>query len=210
MTLGDRIAVMRAGLLQQVGSPAELYAHPRNLFVAGFIGSPSMNFLPGQLNGDSVQLPIGSVRLPEAARARLSERRGGSVIAGLRPEHFEDAALVADRAGGHTFHATIDVLESMGSEYYAYFMVESEAVSARELEELARDAGAADLPQSRGGSQVVARLDAASRVRQGQDAELWFNAGHLQLFDPESGLSLLSGEDAGRPAQQPTAGAAAT
>jgi multiple sugar transport system ATP-binding protein len=204
MTLGDRIAVMRAGVLQQVGSPDELYRHPNNLFVAGFIGSPSMNFLPGELSGDALQLPIGSVRIPDPLRRRLElgpgdGRRG--VVAGLRPEHFEDASLVGDRTRGHTFTAKIDVLESMGSEYYAYFMVEAERVSANELEELARDAGAADLPQSRGGSQVVARLDAASRVRQGQEADLWFNAEHLQLFDPASGQSLLAADGAGRDPQ---------
>src|SRR5207237_9231325 len=87
MTLGDRIAVMRAGLLQQVGSPIDLYERPNNLFVAGFIGSPSMNFLPGEISGDSVKLPIGSVRLPDESRRRLESGPGGGqrgVIAGLR------------------------------------------------------------------------------------------------------------------------------
>ncbi len=82
------------------------------------------------------------------------------------------------------------MLESMGSEYYAYFVVEGR-VSSSELDELAQDAGAADMPHSHEGSQVVARLDAASRVRQGEDAELWFNATHLQLFDVETGKALL-------------------
>ena len=81
----------------------------------------------------------------------------------------------------------------MGSEFYAYFNVESEKVSSRELEELANDAGAADLP-SQEGSQVVARLEAASRVRQGQETELWFNTEHLHLFDPENGQSLLASD----------------
>jgi multiple sugar transport system ATP-binding protein len=212
MTLGDRIAVMRAGVLQQVGSPAELYNHPNNLFVAGFIGSPSMNFLPGEFDGDGLKLPIGTLRVPDALRRRLETGPGGGrrgVIVGLRPEHFEDAALVGDRTQGHTFMAKIDVLESMGSEFYAYFVVESEGVSAKELEELAQDAGAADLPQTSGGSQVVARLDAASRVRQGGEAELWFNTQHLQLFDPESGQSLLAADGAAQ-ASQPAAGTAAT
>jgi multiple sugar transport system ATP-binding protein len=191
MTLGDRIAVMRAGVLQQVGSPSELYDQPQNLFVAGFIGSPGMNFLPGQIEGDRVRLPIGDVPLVDRARRSLERSGGGrNVIAGLRPEHFEDAALIdAQRQNGMTFHTKIDVLESMGSEYYAYFDVEHEGVSARELEELAADAGAADLPHS--GTQLVARLDAASRVRQGAETELWFDPSRLQLFDPDSGRSLL-------------------
>jgi multiple sugar transport system ATP-binding protein len=197
LTLGDRIAVMRAGILQQVGSPADLYAHPDNLFVAGFIGSPSMNFLPGEIDGDTLKLPIGDVPLTDSLRNRLSSGPGGGrkgTIVGLRPEDFEDATLVQDSSRGVSFRTKIDVLESMGSEFYAYFNVESEKVSSRELEELANDAGAADLPSQEGGSQVVARLEAASRVRQGQEAELWFNTEHLHLFDPESGQSLLASD----------------
>jgi multiple sugar transport system ATP-binding protein len=193
LTLGDRIAVMRSGVLQQVGAPSELYGHPINLFVAGFIGSPSMNFLGGELDGDHVKLPIGEMAIPDVLRPRLESGPGGGhrgVIVGLRPEDFEDAALVGDRSRGVTFTSKIDVLESMGSEYYAYFNLESEQVSSRELEELAQDAGAADLPTQEG-SQVVARLEAASRVRQGQEAELWFNSEHLHLFDPETGRTLL-------------------
>jgi multiple sugar transport system ATP-binding protein len=210
MTLGDRIAVMRAGVLQQVGPPSELYGHPNNLFVAGFIGSPSMNFLSGEINGDSVHLPIGDVRIPDELRRRLESGPGGGrrgVIAGLRPEHFEDASLVPDRSRGLTFKAKIDVLESMGSEYYAYFVVASEQVSSAELEELAEDIGGADLPRTQGGVQVTARLAAESRVQQGQEAELWFDSKHLQLFDAESGQSLLAGNGTAAAAapQTPTA-----
>jgi multiple sugar transport system ATP-binding protein len=210
MTLGDRIAVMRAGILQQVGPPSELYGHPNNLFVAGFIGSPSMNFLPGEIEGDSVKLPIGNVRIPDELRRKLEGGPGGArrgVIAGLRPEHFEDASLVADRASrGVTFKAHIDVLESMGSEFYAYFMIESEQVSSRDLEELQADTGGADLQSTRGGTQITVRLAAESRVRQGQDLELWFDANHLQLFDPESGSSLLAQDGAGTTTPMTTTG----
>ncbi|MGI8411833.1 MAG: ABC transporter ATP-binding protein [Solirubrobacteraceae bacterium] len=194
MTLGDRIAVMRAGTLQQVGPPSELYSQPKNLFVAGFIGSPSMNFLPGELDDGTVALPIGNLQVPTRLRKGLAAGAGGgrrAVIAGLRPEDFEDAQVVGDPQRGVSFKTKIDVLESMGSEYYAYFDVASEQVSSKELEELAHDAGAADLPQSREGSQVVARLDAASRVKQGAETELWFNSEHLHLFDAETGQSLL-------------------
>jgi multiple sugar transport system ATP-binding protein len=200
MTLGNRITVMRAGELQQVGSPADLYSHPVNLFVAGFIGSPSMNFLPGTLEGNAVKLPIGTIPLTDDVRRQLESGSGASrnVIVGMRPDHFEDASLVSsDQHGGQTFTVNIDVLESLGSEYYAYFEVESERVSARELEELAQDAGAGDLPGS-GEKQVqmVARLGGASKAKQGQPLELWFDPSHLQLFDPDSGRSLLSGGSA--------------
>jgi multiple sugar transport system ATP-binding protein len=119
------------------------------------------------------------------------------VIAGLRPEDFEDAGLVSEQNRGITFEANIEVVENMGSEFYVYFTVEAEKVSSQELEELAHDAGAADLPQQEG-NQVVARLDAASNVRQGTRAKLWFNADHLHLFDPESGQSLLGSVDGER------------
>ena len=199
LTLGDRIAVMRAGLLQQVGPPNELYGAPKNLFVAGFIGSPSMNFLPGEIDGDTIKTPIGTMKIPDAIRSRLQSGPGGGrkgVIVGMRPEDFEDRSVVGDRSDGVTFKAKIDVLESMGSEFYAYFVVESERVSSRELEELASDAGAADLPQQEG-SQITARLAAESTVRQGQETELWFNTEHLHLFDPESGQTLLGGSGGG-------------
>jgi multiple sugar transport system ATP-binding protein len=206
LTLGDRITVMRAGELQQVGPPSELYGHPNNLFVAGFIGSPSMNFLPGEISGDNVHLPIGDVRIPDELRRRLESGQGGGrrgVIAGLRPEHFEDASLVADRARGVTFKAKIDVLESMGSEFYAYFLVESGEVSSHELDELAADAGGADLPSTQGGVQITARLGAESKARQGAEAELWFDSTHLQLFDAESGRSLLARDGAATTTQAP-------
>jgi multiple sugar transport system ATP-binding protein len=193
LTLGDRIAVMRAGILQQVGPPSELYGAPKNLFVAGFIGSPSMNFLPGEIDGDNIKTPIGDMKIPDSVRARLQSGPGGGrggVIVGLRPEDFEDASLVNTQSGGITFKTKIDVLESMGSEFYAYFVIASEKVSARELEELASEAGAADLPHQ-DGSQITARLEPASKVRQGQEVELWFNTEHIHLFDPETGQTLL-------------------
>jgi multiple sugar transport system ATP-binding protein len=192
MTLGDRVAVMRKGVLQQVGSPQELYDTPDNLFVAGFIGSPAMNFLPVEVSDGRAKLPFAEVDLPDAARSALSGAPGSKLLAGIRPEHFEDAALV-DKPGP-TFRATIDILESMGSELYAYFVVEaaSAAAGSEELEELAADAGAADVP---GGDrpQVVARLDAASRAAEGSEAELWLDPGRIHFFDLGSGKRLGAG-----------------
>jgi multiple sugar transport system ATP-binding protein len=190
MTLGDRVAVMRAGMLQQVGSPAELYNDPKNLFVAGFIGSPAMNFLPAQVEGDVIHLPIGDVRAGEEHRRGLEESGARNVIAGLRPENFEDASLVGDqRDRGLVFKAKIELVESMGSELYAYFNVEAEGLSSKELDELAADAGTAEVPGAQSG-QVVARLEPASRVAKGEEAELWYDAPKLHLFDGETGRSL--------------------
>jgi multiple sugar transport system ATP-binding protein len=188
MTLGDRVAVMRSGVLQQVGEPAELYAKPKNIFVAGFIGSPAMNFVAARVEGDKVKTPFGDLPLPEGTEPGAGE--GRKVIAGVRPESFEDATLVGDAADqGVTFQAKVSLVEAMGSEQYAYFEVEGEALESKELEELAEDAGLAETP-SGGSSTIVARLDAASEIKRGTQAELWLDAGKLHLFDPDSGERL--------------------
>jgi multiple sugar transport system ATP-binding protein len=191
MTLGDRVAVMRSGILQQMGTPMELYTNPRNLFVAGFIGSPAMNFMVGHLAGNSVRLPLGDVELPqEVPRSGANDRR--PVIVGIRPESFEDPTLVSQADRGRTFKTRIDVLESMGSEVYVHFTVHSdERVQSDELRELAQDAGADEVAAG-DGDQVTARLDPSTSVREGKEAELWFDSGRLHLFDAESGESLTS------------------
>jgi multiple sugar transport system ATP-binding protein len=192
MTLGHRVAVMRSGVLQQVGAPTELYDDPANLFVAGFIGSPAMNFMPAELDGDRARLPFGDVPLSPEVRDRLGGG-GRSVIAGIRPESFEDASLVGTdvRSRGMTFRAKVDLVESMGAEKYAYFQVQHEGVQSQELDELAMDAGADEVPSS-GEGQVVARLAAESNVARGQELELWVDASKLHFFDPQSGQSLTA------------------
>ncbi len=189
MTLGDRVAVMRSGVLQQVDTPAELYQRPRNLFVAGFIGSPAMNFMPAKLEGATVKLPFGDVRLTDEQRRALGDG-DGDVIAGARPEAFEDAALVGEgRERGQTFKAKVDLVESMGSELYVYFPIESERLESKDLDELAADSGAADVPGS-DVNQVVARLDPASKVQRGEEAEIWLDTTTVLFFDLQSGERL--------------------
>jgi multiple sugar transport system ATP-binding protein len=201
MTLGDRVAVMRLGVLQQVGSPKELYDTPVNLFVAGFIGSPAMNFISGTFEDGMLRTSLGNFRLSDRLRREVeSSGAGRDVIVGLRPENFEDAALVNPdvRDYGTTFPATIDVLESMGSDVYVYFAKDIErGVNAAELDELAKDSGRADTGEA--GDTVVARLDAATRVREGREAELWVDARAMHVFDPASGRNLsLAAGDGGR------------
>jgi multiple sugar transport system ATP-binding protein len=195
MTLGDRVVVLRNGLVQQIGSPQFLYEHPANLFVAGFIGSPSMNFLPATLAEGQLNSPFGQFALTDRVR-RLVEAANAprEVILGIRPEHFEDARLLDDdaKAGGGTFAAHIDVLESMGSDKYAYFTVEGDQATSQELEELAADSGSADVPAS--GSQVVTRLSAASEATEGASLDIWFDADKVQLFDPSNGKNLTYAE----------------
>jgi multiple sugar transport system ATP-binding protein len=190
MTLGDRVAVMRGGVLQQVDSPKNLYDNPVNLFVAGFIGSPSMNFAPGRLENGRLTLPFGEAPIPQGIQAPAN---GRDVIAGMRPEHFEDAAVAGEGHHWLKFRTRIDVVESMGSELYVYFEAGSEAQSSQ-LAELAADAGTEDLP-SHGANTIVARLDAASRATAGHEAELVLDTSEIKLFDPESGRSLTAEQD---------------
>jgi multiple sugar transport system ATP-binding protein len=212
MTLGDRVAVMRSGLLQQAGSPKELYDTPVNLFVAGFIGSPAMNFLSGTLEDGVLRTPLGDFQLPDRLRREVeSAGAGRDVIVGLRPENFEDASLVQrdNRQHGITFTTGIDVLESMGSDVFVYFTQGREqGVTAAELEELARDSGRADSGGS--GDTLVARLDAATGIREGQDAELWVDGRALHIFDPSSGRNLSLGAMDDRSASAATSGSAGT
>ena len=195
MTLGDRVAVMRAGIVQQVDSPKVLYEDPINLFVAGFIGSPAMNFLPARLEGDKIRLPFGDAPIPDHIRSKL--RGNGAardVIAGIRPEHFEDAAVAGGGHGWLKFRTKVQVVESMGSELYAYFDVEAHVAEVDQLQELAADAGMEDLPSHGDAQQVVARLDAASRASAGEEAELVLECNEIKLFDPQGGRSLTAAQ----------------
>src|SRR5687768_2729465 len=187
MTLGDRVAVMRAGIIQQVDTPKVLYEDPVNLFVAGFIGSPAMNFIPARLEEDKVRLPFGDAPIPKGLMTKKRE-----VIVGIRPENFEDARFGDDVADALRFKANIDVVESMGSELYAYFDVKGAGeVHSEQLDELAADAGMDDVPGG-GASHVVARLDARSEADHGREVELVLDASQIKLFDPDGGRSLTT------------------
>jgi multiple sugar transport system ATP-binding protein len=191
---------MRAGIIQQVDTPKVLYETPANLFVAGFIGSPAMNFVQARVDGDTIRLPFGDAPMSDDLRTRLQAAPGGhqgarDVIAGVRPEHFEDASL--DEAEGRKhrmkFRAKLDVVESMGSELYAYFECAGEELHAEQLDELAADAGLEDLPHS--GTQVVARLSAESQARPGAEVELSLDTTQIHLFDRDGGRSLTVAKD---------------
>jgi len=190
MTLGDRVAVLRKGLLQQVASPRELYEQPVNLFVAGFIGSPPMNFLPGRVEGRTLKLPFVDVELPE----HFAEKVKGHelVIAGVRPEHFEDASVLEDdkKGKGATFDADVDVTEWLGDSLYAYIPFDADEAVTRQLEELDRELDGEAMR-----TQLVVSLDAMSRVREGERATLWFDPARMHLFDPESGDNLTRDEE---------------
>jgi multiple sugar transport system ATP-binding protein len=189
MTLGDRVVVLRGGVVQQVGTPQRLYDAPRNLFVAGFIGSPAMNFLDAVMEENTLTTSLGV--LPVEQRVRRALERANAprrLIAGFRPEDFEDAALVDAERPGLTFTVVVDVLESLGSDVYAHFTTEGGGASTDELAELAADSGLTDT--GAGGHQIVARLDAATGAREGMPVRLWLNAAKAHIFDPATGAEL--------------------
>ncbi|MBA2445134.1 MAG: sn-glycerol-3-phosphate ABC transporter ATP-binding protein UgpC [Nocardioidaceae bacterium] len=187
MTLGDRVAVLRRGIMEQLATPRELYENPANLFVAGFIGSPPMNFLPATVEGDMVELPFGKVKIPadKAERARGK----GLLIAGVRPEHFEDASVMdPDKvAEGSTFRATVDVSEWLGDQQYAYIPFEAPPEVQAQLSQLERDLDGESLR-----TQLVVSLDSASFIKDGEELELYVNAKKMHLFDPSTGENLTT------------------
>jgi multiple sugar transport system ATP-binding protein len=198
MTLGDRVAVMSRGVLQQVGAPQELYARPENLFVAGFMGSPAINLLPARVEGESLQTPIGEIPLDSRLRDALGRsERAQTLVVGLRPEHLLDAALGDHgRQGGVTYTGDVTVLEAMGAEYYAYLDL-PEHDTVRDLAGM-NGATAADAdvdPVARhDAGQLVARLPLDSEVRERAPITLRFDPGRVHVFDPRSGRRLTDAD----------------
>jgi multiple sugar transport system ATP-binding protein len=184
MTLGDRVAVLKRGILQQLATPRELYTNPVNLFVAGFIGSPPMNFLPATVEGNQVKLPFGTVTIPEA-KAKNAQGKG-LLIAGIRPEHFEDAAVMeAGKTAGSTFKTKVDVVEWLGNQAYAYSPFEAPEEVQQQLLQLERDLDGEALH-----TQLVISLDSASRIKEGDEATIWVDASKIHLFDPTTNENL--------------------
>jgi multiple sugar transport system ATP-binding protein len=188
MTLGDRVAVLRRGVMEQLATPRELYDQPANLFVAGFIGSPPMNFLPATVKGDQVELPFGTVKIPREKADKVADQ--GLLIAGIRPENFEDAAVMeASKVGeGSTFRATVDVTEWLGSEAFAYIPFEAPPEVQTQLQQLEKDLDGEALR-----TQLVISLDSSSRISSGDEAEIYVDSSKMHLFDPASGKNLTLG-----------------
>ncbi|MGC1951361.1 MAG: sn-glycerol-3-phosphate ABC transporter ATP-binding protein UgpC [Gammaproteobacteria bacterium] len=188
MTLGDRVAVLRDGKIHQIGTPRELYSAPRNLFVAGFIGSPSMNFLPARYEGGRIILSIAEIRCQAEAHARLTANGIRQLIAGIRPEHIQDPGNTAtDLNAGVSFHAAVDAVEWIGSDLYAYFTVRSDS---EVWQAMPYDMGS--MAVEGGNMRCVARLDPASDVAEGSLYTLWLNIRNIHLFDAQTGENLIA------------------
>ena len=193
MTLGDRVVVLKSGDVQQVGAPQELYDHPANLFVAGFIGSPAMNFVPGRLTSVGIDTALGEILLLDAPqlaeKASAAGNRTGDVMVGIRPEHFEDARLLDpnQRVGGLTFRARVDVLESMGSDKFVHFAVAPDDARTDVLGDLR---AGQQLPPPAGVDEIVARLSADSTAARGAEVDLYYDPTKIAVFDAASGRNL--------------------
>jgi multiple sugar transport system ATP-binding protein len=204
MTMGDRCAVMRNGLLQQVDTPQMLYERPRNLFVAEFIGSPAMNLVVAELVREDGALwaRFGEhrLRLPEATLEQnpgLERFEGRSIALGIRPEDMEDASLVSDDASGRRLSVVCDIREDMGSEVYVHFNIAAPPVATKEVLE----AHVVDAPedaetkiaaeQARGsGAAFVARLDRTTSAKEQERLELAVDVARLHFFDAETGVAV--------------------
>lgn len=188
MTLGDRVVVMHGGVAQQIGTPEELYERPANLFVAGFIGSPPMNFFPATLTPNGLTLPFGEVMLsPQAQQVMAQHPRPDNVIVGMRPEHLLDATLLDgyQRITSTTFQITVDLIEALGADKYVYFTIANSDVHSARLDEVAAESDVAE-------NQFVARVPAESRAVVGQPIELAFNTAKLAVFDADTGANLTA------------------
>jgi multiple sugar transport system ATP-binding protein len=200
MTMGDRVAVMRRGELQQVAPPQELYDRPVNLFVGGFIGSPAMNMLEATLEREDGGLAavLGSQRLRlddeyVAARPGLKGYEGQKLVIGIRPEQLEDASIARDTPEDHRLRGEVELREALGSELMVHFRVDVPAAVTEEVQELAEDAGTTAEELAGGDAQhsiVVGRFSADSKVREGEAAEVAVDTRGIHFFDTDTGIAI--------------------
>jgi multiple sugar transport system ATP-binding protein len=205
MTMGDRVAVIRKGVLQQVDSPQYLYDHPNNLFVAGFIGSPSMNMVEATLtrsNGTST-IEFGGYRLgvPDdvlGTRPALKAYEGKPVVVGIRPEDMEDASLAPDAPADRRITSGVILREALGADVLVHFMIKAPVVITEDTKELAGDVGqealeAAEKSAIAGESEFLARLNPRTHATMGEPIELVVDVNRLHFFDPQTGGGIYEG-----------------
>ena len=206
MTMGDRVAVIRKGVLQQVDAPQFLYDHPENLFVAGFIGSPAMNMVEADLTRENGSWAVGfgdfSLEIPDevfADRPALKAFEGKAVVVGIRPEDMEDASLITDAPTNRRIRSEIILREALGADVLVHFGVRARPVITEDTKELAHDVGAEVLDAvERAGDQgewiFLARLNPRTQAVQGKEIELVVDTSRLHFFDPQTGRGVYNGE----------------
>ena len=206
MTMGDRVAVMRKGELQQVAPPQELYDRPLNLFVGGFIGSPAMNLVEARLEREDGGLAavLGETRLKLddetlSSRPALRSFEGKDLVVGIRPEHLEDAAIARDSPPDRRLKGHVELREALGSELMVHLAIDARPAMTQEVKELAEDAGTT-AEELGGGDKhravVVGRFGADSQVKEDQDTEVAVDTRALHFFNPETGMAIYNGNEA--------------
>jgi len=192
MTMGDKMAVMNGGVLQQVDSPERLFHSPRNLFVASFMGSPEMNLFHATVQGEAgertVRIGTQELAVPPGLQNEPALAGGGTVAVGIRPEHLHDAAFAGELPPGRILRGEVVVTEVLGSEVLLHVELEAEAVTFREAGGPTADDEA--VPVSSGRARMVARLDARTRPEAGEVVQLCLDPAELHFFDLETRLAI--------------------
>jgi multiple sugar transport system ATP-binding protein len=205
MTMGDRVAVMRKGELQQVATPQELYDQPVNLFVGGFIGSPAMNMIEATLEradgGFAIKAGDQTIDLDEEVvqrRPALRAYDGRQIVVGIRPEELEDAALDTEAPKGRRMRGRVELREALGSEIMVHFTIEAPPAVTEDVRELARDVGDESTVEAKAEAShttMVGRFSPRTEVRQGDVIEVAVDTRSLHFFDPETGMAIYKGQD---------------
>ena len=190
MTMGDRVAVIRKGELQQIDTPREIYSNPKNIFVAGFIGSPSMNFVYANIKGKkgSIELSFGDDKIAYNGPNldKLREFENTEIVMGIRPEAFEDSNYANKTEFSESMKVTVSLLEQLGSDSYIHFYKDIKPVQTDAIEEILADEGE-DLSVLGDNTKFIARINPNSSVVEGENIELKVDPSKLHFFEPESG-----------------------
>ena len=190
MTMGDRVAVIRKGELQQIDTPREIYSNPKNIFVAGFIGSPSMNFVYAKIKSkdDVMELTFGDnqITYKDEKKEKLESFENKEIILGIRPEAFEDGYFANEADYSESLKVKVSLLEQLGSDSYIHFYKDIKPVQTEAIEEILADEGE-DITVLGDNTKFIARINPNSTVVEGEEVELRINPSKLHFFDPESG-----------------------
>jgi multiple sugar transport system ATP-binding protein len=192
MTMGDRVAVIRKGVLQQIDTPREIYLYPKNIFVAGFIGSPAMNFVYATIDVSEkeTKLTFGdSTIVSSDAPKSLSDFNGKEIVLGIRPEAFEDSVYANDKEFTEQININVSLLEQLGSDTYIHFYKDIPPVQTKAIEEILADEGE-DISALGTETKFIARINPNATIEEGQNINLAIDPSKLHYFDPETGLAI--------------------
>jgi len=192
MTMGDRVAVIRKGVLQQIDTPREIYLYPKNIFVAGFIGSPAMNFVYATIDasGKKTKLTFGDSNIVSSdAPKSLSDFNGKEIVLGIRPEAFEDSVYANDKEFTEQININVSLLEQLGSDTYIHFYKDIPPVQTKAIEEILADEGE-DISTLGTETKFIARINPNATIEEGQNINLAIDPSKLHYFDPETGLAI--------------------